>query len=500
MASNVVPLQNQADASAFMEIGRSGLSRFGGLIHEEFLPILRGRRGIRIFEEMAKNDPVLGASLKAYTQTIRSSTWFVKDGGEDSQRGREAKDFLQSCTDDMTKTFDETISEGLTHLKYGWAWMELVYKVRKGESRNPRLNSQYNDGGVGWRKIALRKQSSFLEWQFDENSDEIEAFVQQAPPDYKTRVIPLSKSLLFRTLVEGNNPEGESVFRTAYRPWYIKKNIEELEAIGVERDLVGLPKVIPPESFNIKAKENIPIVRAVEQLLYSLRRDEQDGIFLPPGWELELLGGGQQTRRQFDVDKIITRYDKRCALSMLTHAIMLGIDRVGSFALSKSQVGDFFQVSVQGFLNGMSEVFNRFAVPALFAMNPKFDGLRKAGKLPYFVPGQVTAPSIEELGAFIKDVTGAGFLIADTDVADYLKRAGGFSEPRLRRVQTTGDQQQASATEPPEPKPAEPKSTEPKPPKPQEDPDAARRQPVAAHDRDEFDAIKGTMFRVSMEE
>jgi hypothetical protein len=56
--------------------------------------------------------------------------------------------------------------------------------------------------------------------------------------------------------------------------------------------------------------------------------DEQAGVFLPPGWTLELLSIGN-SRRQFDMDKIINRYDKRIAITMLAQFIMLGIDRVG---------------------------------------------------------------------------------------------------------------------------------------------------------------------------
>ena len=224
----------------------------------------------------------------------------------------------------MTHTWDDTITDILSFLTYGWAWMEVVNKIRKGESRDPKLNSKYNDGAIGWRKIALRKQNSFFRWDFDDNGD-VEAYVQQPAPDYKVRTIPITKSLLFRTRISGGNPEGESILRNAYRSWYIKKNIEELEAIGIERDLIGLPRIRPPEGFDIKADENEGVVQSIHSLLYNLRRDEQDGILLPPNWEIDLLGvGAGGARRQFDLDKVINRWDKRVSVAMLAHAIMLG--------------------------------------------------------------------------------------------------------------------------------------------------------------------------------
>ena len=254
-SSNVVDIKRQSpNLRPFTEVGRSGISRFSGLIYEEFLPILQGKRGVRIYTEMQRNDSVIGASIQAYEQTIRNAEWRVRPA-EFTPESIEAAEFLRSCMDDMSHTWDDTIADILSFLTYGWAWMEVVFKTRKGESRDPKRNSKYSDGMIGWRKIALRKQSSFFRWEFAENGD-VEAFTQQPPPDYRMRTIPIEKSLLFRTKIVGGNPEGISILRTAYRAWFIKKSIEELEAIGIERDLIGLPWIKPPEDFDIKAKEN----------------------------------------------------------------------------------------------------------------------------------------------------------------------------------------------------------------------------------------------------
>ena len=40
------------------EIGRVGQRRYGGIIYEEFLGELRGKRGIEIYREMSENDDV----------------------------------------------------------------------------------------------------------------------------------------------------------------------------------------------------------------------------------------------------------------------------------------------------------------------------------------------------------------------------------------------------------------------------------------------------------
>ena len=79
MASSTLTFpQRQTKAGDFIEIGRSGLKRFGGLVHQEFLTTLRNRQGIAVFREMRDNDPVIGASLTILEQVIRKATWFVE--------------------------------------------------------------------------------------------------------------------------------------------------------------------------------------------------------------------------------------------------------------------------------------------------------------------------------------------------------------------------------------------------------------------------------------
>ncbi len=409
----------------FTEIGRTGLRRTSTLVQEDFLRALQGREGIKVYREMRDNDPIIGASALALEQTLRKVRWHVKKTGETNLE-RRAADFLSECTEDMEQSWEDLISDITTMFTFGFAPLEVVMKVRRGDNRNPKTKSKFNDGLIGWRKLSLRMQTSLDEWEFDDNGD-AKVFVQRAYPDYKRIEIPMAKILLFRTQTAGNNPEGRSIYRNAYRPWFLKKRIEEIEAVGVERDLIGLPIIIPAEDFDINAPENEDIVNGLKGLLYALRRDEQDGVLLPNGWELTLLGSGRATRRQFDLNEVINRYDKRIAVSTLSQAIMLGLDRVGSFALSKSSVNDFFLAAAQGFLNSISAVFNHTGVPQLFDNNPVFAPLR--GNYPKMLPGKVKEPNLTELADYISKLAGKGFFLTGEDIEGDLLRVADLSEP-----------------------------------------------------------------------
>ena len=416
---------------AFQNIGTSGLRRYSGHVTEEFISELRGKRAIAVYREMSDNDPTVGAALLAIEQAIRKVGWFVSPAQKmkDTQKGEEAAAFLQSCLMDMSCTWDEMMSEVVTFLTYGWAWMEMSLKVRLGENRNKKLNSKFDDGKIGFRKISLRMQQSLESWEFDDDGEVI-AMNQQAAPYYRLKRISRKKSLLFRTKAIGNNPEGRSILRNAYRPWFIKKTIEEIEAIGMERDLIGLPIIFGPEGFDIESEDNESMRNAINVLFSQLRRDERDGLYLPFGWEIELLGQGSQTRKQFDTDRIINRWDQRTVLALLAQAILLGANKTGSFALSRTQTDDFFKVSVQGYLQSIAAVFNRFMIPFLFKYNPSFN--LKPADYPTLNPERVTGPTLKEVGDFIKATAGAQFFKDDMDLRGEIERAlhryGGFSE------------------------------------------------------------------------
>lgn len=379
------------------QLGVSGLRRYGGYVYEEFIPDLRWPRAGSVYQEMADNDPVIGAILYLAEMLIRNAGWSVEAAG-DKRVDKQAADFLYSCMHDMDTSWADTISEILSMLTYGFSFHEVVYKVRRGPNEmDGRFRSKYHDGRIGWRRIPVRAQTSLHEWIFDDDGD-IKGFVQIAPPDYNKIVIPLSKGLLFRTRVQRDNPEGKSLLRNAYRPWYFKKRIEEIEGIGIERDLAGLPVLQAPEGLDLWNNDDermVALRNNAEGLVRSIRRDSEEGVLLPHGWELKLLSTG--SARQFDTNAIINRYDNRIAITMLSDLILMGSDKTGSFAMADSKQS-LLSTALEAQLANIAEVFNKYAVPKLFQLNT-FRGLTD---YPRIVPGQIETPSLKEIALLLR--------------------------------------------------------------------------------------------------
>lgn len=412
----------RSPAPTFDELGTTGLRHYGGFVVEEWLTRLSGRRGVWVWREMADNDPVIGAILFAIEMLARGVEWTVEPGADPK-----AAELVEQCKDDLSGTWEDFISEAFSMLTYGWAFHEIVYKRRQGQDPGagpdgqPLPSSRYDDGLIGWRKLPVRAQETLEQWQFS-NDGGIDALVQVAY-DGVRRTIPMEKALLFRTSTKRNNPEGRAILRNGFIPWFRKKNIEEIEVIGIERDLAGLPTLSPPPDLDLSAPGNEDLRQAAQDLVTAVRRDEDEGIlFLTDGWTFELVTTGGS--RQLDTDAIIRRYDQRIATTVLADFILLAQDNVGSFALGKVKVDTFGQ-AMQAWLGSVAGVLNRYAIPRLLKLN----GMAVTDP-PQFVPGDVGELDLGVIGEFLQGLSLAGAPIDwSGDLMSTLFKLAGLPEP-----------------------------------------------------------------------
>lgn len=433
------------------EIGRVGQKRTGGFFYEEFLHELRGNHGIETYREMSENDDTIGAILFAIEMLIRQASWNVEPGG-DTAKDREAAEFVESCMHDMQDTWTDTISEILSFLTYGWSYHEIVYKRRMGKTKSLKTRSKYNDGLIGWSKLPIRAQETLHQWEYDDE-DNLLGMTQLPPPSYGLYTIPIEKAMLFRTKSRKGNPEGRSILRNAYRDWYFKRRIQEIEGIGIERDLAGLPVITAPEGVDIWDRENPEMVRTnaiLQKMVQNIRRDEKEGIVLKEGYKLELLSTGGS--RQFDTNAIINRYDQRMATTVLADFIFLGHEKVGSFALSSDKT-ELFSMAIGAYLDIICETFNSQGITRLIDINGEhFAGITDYPKMTH---GDIEDVDPEKISAFIKAMVEIGALVPDDSLEDYVRQVGHLPERTSdTRVEDRKRKQQQEQNQPPEPETA----------------------------------------------
>lgn len=272
------------------------------------------------------------------------------------------------------------------------------------------------------------------------------------PPHFRLFTIPKSKALLFRTKSRKDNPEGRSILRNAYRSWYFKKRIQEIEGIGIERDLAGLPVMYAPENVDIwgEDEESVKTFATLQDMVKNIRRDELEGAVLNYGYKLELLSSGGT--RQFDTNAIINRYDTRIAMTVLADFIFLGHQQNGSWALSSDKT-ELFAMAIGAYLDIICETFNSQGIPQLIDINgDRFSGITDYPKMTH---GDIEDADITKVSAFIKDMTGIGVLVPDDGLEDYIRQVGHLPDRTADKREIDGvRQKQQEQNQPPEPETA----------------------------------------------
>jgi hypothetical protein len=402
------------------EIGQTGLSRWAGHVTDEPLKELQGLTGAKTFRQMASNDAVVAGILFAIEQLALQVSWRVEPASEDADDVARAE-FVDQCLHDMSATWPETLREMLSVLVYGWSWHEVVLKRRGGATLEATRRSQYDDQRLGWRKWPVRAQETLDSWVFDDEGG-VQAMRQVPPPDYVAVTIPIQRSLLFRIGVKRGNPEGYSLLRGAYRSWYMRTRFEELLGIGVERDLAGYPILtVDKEGPDIWSGTTTATQKRgeLERFVVRIRRDQCEGAVLPWWADLKLLSA--PSRRQFDLPGLLAYYDRQIALSMMADFLLIGHEKVGSFALTREKT-ELFALSVEACLHSLASVINRHAIPRLLVVNGW-----PPSPAPRLIPGEIRRPTLEETSRFLREAAVAGMpLFPDDALEAYLRAQARF--------------------------------------------------------------------------
>lgn len=402
------------------EIGSSrlGVDLWGQTARQDEIPEMRGDRAVKNYREMRLNDPMIGAVVLAVKMIVRSVPWAAEppEGAEEGDPEVERSvEYLGSAMRDMDQAWPEMIDDSLEAWVYGFEAMETTYKQRLGPQPpdGDIPTSQFSDGLVGWWKIAHRDQAGVVRWLVDPHG-KIEGMFHKVEGQDEV-FIPIGKMLLFRPLRHGNDPEGISPLRPAYRPYRYKRNHEWMEAVSTERLGGGLPVVEMPMGAN--TSEGSQDVQRAKDLVQAVRSDSYAGVVLPPAigkeenhkWKFDLISTGVL----IDFDAPIRRYGGEMTTAMLAQFVNLIMQQRGAYALSRDQ-RDLWHLSMAGLLMTWTQVIHEQATVPLYKLNiGSFPDRTKWARI---VPGDIAQHDIEKVVKYIDGLVGAGALdVSDDD-------------------------------------------------------------------------------------
>jgi hypothetical protein len=405
-------------AARFATYGDSGLKRYSGYIVEEWQAELRGQNGAKTYREMIDNEPVLGVSVRAQELLVASAPVQVKAAESDDPRAEDARRFVAECIEDLENGWSGFVSEALSCITYGWAYLEKMFKIRGGGLPGALDASKYSDGRIGWRSFELRGQQSLDKWELTEHGRTLGMWQQPENGISARRYIPREKALHVRVRPHLNNPEGYSSLRIAYTSYYHAKNIRFSEAVGIEKNLIGMPVMqVPARCFSANASQSDQdIVDGYEKMTQRLRIDEQYGAVIhaerengeETGFKFELKSGGGT--QPIQTDPVIRRYEQRMAQSQLAEFILLGTEATGSYALSSDKTSFFARVC-GAMLDVVLEPLNREAVPELIELNGWPRELA-----PTIVRGDLESQALDAIAQYLSSLVSVGVITPDADL------------------------------------------------------------------------------------
>lgn len=418
------------------ELGGTGLRKAGGTILEESRRELRFPEANRTFRTMAQ-DATIHAALSLFEMMISRVEWTPDLGIEPDAAMRARGEFLQQCVHDMDHTWRSFIQESTSALTYGYSVHEKVYRRRYWNN-----GSKYNDGKIGLKKLPIRSQDTINKWLYSADGRELIG-VQQSLSNvsdgglrYGNLVsltgsglidIPRKKFMLFRVDAKRDNPEGNSPLRGCYNAWKYRTLIEEQEAVGVTRDMNGMPTLyLPPRYMSEDASPaEAKIYEYYKSVIRNIQNNEQSGLILPqafdpeskqPLFKFELTS--TMGSKMYDTDAIIKRWDNKILMVLFADMLKMGQDQVGSYSLAGAKT-NIMAMAIEARLQEIADVINNDLIPQLFALN----GERPDVVLPKLQYGDLDEVDLDEFSKAIQRIGSVGGLERDRTVMNKIRKA-----------------------------------------------------------------------------
>lgn len=379
-----------------------GLSFWRGIIQEEYLTQLKPwSKAALIYKEMM-DDVVVGSLLDAIKTPLLSTEFSVDAGGASSEDVSAARFLERNLFNMPDMTWREHVEEMLDFMGFGFALAEKVM-------------TKHTDGSIRLLSLMPVGQETIYDWgeELDKlgNPSEVR---QRVPTQAALKTAPLEKLVHFTFRSRKRNPFGNSLLRSIYRPWYFKKNLEVIEAIGAERDVGNVPmaelgeqRITPTEMTDL------------QNALKSFRMDETSYLITPPGVKVGPYAGGSKV---YNIRLMIRDWQNLIRQRFFAGFIALGTEQIGTQALAR-EMTTFFGLVIRSIQNRMLEVWRRQLVPTIFMFN-KFS-INQLPVLHWRQPGKDNVQSISQA---ITGLISAGVLEVTPELENHVRRMMGLPE------------------------------------------------------------------------
>jgi len=387
-----------------LEIGDSGTRILDGVVSEEYNSKLLGQKGIEIYDEMRKSDASVKAALSATTLPIRAATWYVEPASDEAKDQKIAEFVQKALMEWQSIEWEDLLRQALLSLPFGYMVFEKVYAT-------------HTDGGktyIVWDKLAPRMPRSIQKWAIGSGS---EPGVTQRKSDGTIVEIPMEKLVVIVHEKEGDNWEGTSILRPAYKHWYMKNTFYKIDAIAFERQGLGIPEAELPENYTEADRST------AENILKNMRANSQAFVIRPADYKIGFIDMKAKTTR--DPSSSIAHHNREILKSVLAQFLDLGSGAegaTGSRAVSQDH-SELFLQAVSAVADTVANAFNKQAIKELVDLN--FDNVEKYPVLTYT---KLAKEDVAQISSAYQTLSTAGAIIPTDNDEQYFRNMLGLPE------------------------------------------------------------------------
>ena len=445
-------------------MGLPGTPITSGFVRDlgEYNPKLEGVNGIWTYQEMRRGDGQVAGTLRACKLPILSAKWEVVAGDPGSAKLENRNSKFGASFEFPVSSFDSpgavsstgagnptaskakevaafiraNLFSGLEWQDWRGSWHTQSWKdvVRYALRMQDFGAACYEevmaiDGDhIRVRRMADRQALTFYRWHTDPHSvdpsvppfiyDDGETLYALEQWGYRSNrfeyvMLPTDKACIFTHDQEGANFWGIPLTRAMYPHWFVKKHLERIDAIACERNSLGVPMIMLPPN---PSKQD---VQTAQNWVTQLAAHEKTGLSLPNGAVFKLVGIEGRIR---EILPSLQYHKQQIATSCLAMFMELGQTQSGSRALGESQT-DFFLLATQNTADYIAHQIRNSTIRRLVMWNFGPDA-----PVPYLVPANVQARSIDTMAAIISQLAQAGAWISDRSSVNQARHELGFGD------------------------------------------------------------------------
>lgn len=391
-------------------LGHMGTAVYGGYINEaEKNAKLTGTEKYRTYSDILANCAIVASGVRFFLNLVGKAAWEVEPA-DDTPAAQEIAERVEAILHDMRTPWTRVVRRSAGFKLYGFAIQEWTAKVN-------------DDGTIGMLDVAPRAQKTVEQWDVDQHG-RVFGVVQRSPETFERIYLPRQKLVYLVDDALNDSPEGLGLFRHLVDSYDRLSRYEELEGVGFESDLRGMPLGRAPIA-HLEQQETAGIGEAgdaqkqvdeFDDLIKGHIASTSRGLILesatyksegdnptPSGeklWDLELLQSTPST--QSEVGPTIERINREMARVLHIEHLMLGSEGSGSLALSRDKSHNF-ALFVTGTLREIADSYQSDFVETIMRLNGWPEELE-----PTLKPEAVQWRDIEQLSGMLTDLSNAG--------------------------------------------------------------------------------------------